>query len=101
MTRMSTEPGDSSSLSRAGRLRVLHGRPGLIDPGIGRGRLAFRPAGGRRDVPDGDGDDPGRIEDRERVFGNVLAETRDRVLVPLVVVRPDVDVSAGARDHHA
>src|SRR6266481_8953883 len=101
MTRMSTALEGSSSLREMPALRLLHGRPGLIDPGIGRGRLALGPAGRRRDVPDRDGDDPGRIEDRERVLGDVLAEPGDRVLVTLVVVWTDVDVPAWPREHHA
>src|SRR3954468_20614880 len=99
MTKMSTASGCSSSLEMR-RLRLLYRRPGLIDPGIGRGRLALGPARRRRDVPDRDGDDPGRVEDRERVLRHVLAEARDRVLVALVVVRADVDVPAGAGEHH-
>src|SRR5947209_19440955 len=39
-------------------LRDLHRGPGLVDPGVRRGRVALRPARRRRDVPDGDGDDP-------------------------------------------
>src|SRR5437016_11149017 len=79
----------------------LHRRPGLIDPGIRRGRLTLRPPRGRRDVPDGDGDDPVRIEDGERILRHLLAEAGDSVLVSLVVVRADVDVPAWPRIHHA
>src|SRR5882762_10133887 len=91
MTRMSTWP----------RSGLLHLRPGLIDPGIGRGRFSLGPAGRRRDVADGDGDDPVRIQDRERILRHVLAEAGDRVLVPLVVVGTDVDVASRPGDHHA
>src|SRR5207253_8413154 len=52
----------------------LHRRPGLIDPGIRRGRLTLRPPRGRGDVPDGDGDDPRRIEDGERVLRHLRSE---------------------------
>src|SRR5215468_4615881 len=91
MTRRSTWDGSGA----------LHRGPGLIDPGIGRGGVALWPARRRRDVPDGNGDDPVRIEDGERILRHVLAEARDRVLVALVVVRPDVDVPARPRDHHS
>src|SRR3954452_23348891 len=83
-----------------GLLRLLHRRPGLVDPGIGRARLALRPSRGRGDVADGDGDDARRIEDGERVLGDVLAEARDRVLVSLVVVGTDVHVAARTGIHH-
>src|SRR5437588_11249547 len=79
----------------------LHRRPGLIDPGIRRSRLALRPSRGRGDVPDGDGDDPRRIEDGERNLRHLLAEAGDRVLVLLVVVRPHVHVSSRFGAHHA
>ena len=67
---MSTGP---RSLSR------LHRGPGLVDPGVRRSRLAFRPSRRRGDVADGDGDDPIRIEDRERILGNLLAEAGERL----------------------
>src|SRR5712692_889052 len=79
----------------------FHRRPRLIDPGIGRRRLPLRPTRGRSDIPNWNGDDPTRIENRERVFGDVLGETGNRILVALMVVGTDVDVSAGARKHHA
>src|SRR2546428_11446688 len=79
----------------------LHRRPGLIDPGIRRGRLALRPPRGRSDVPDGDGDDPRGMEDGELILRLLLAEAGDRVLVALVVVRADVHVSSRSGDHHA
>src|SRR5207249_280434 len=68
-------------------------RPGLVDPGVRRGRLALGPTWRRRDVSNRDGDDTVRVEDRERVLRHVLAEADDRLLVALVVVRPDVDVA--------
>src|SRR3954471_3831880 len=83
-----------------GLLRLLHRRPGLVDPGRRRARLALRPSRGRGDVADGDGDDARRIEDGERVLGDVLAESGDRVLVSLVVVRTDVHVAARTGIHH-
>src|SRR5439155_5688026 len=79
----------------------LHRRPGLVDPGIGRGWLALRPSRRRGDVADGDGDDAGRVEDGERIVRHVLAEAGDRVLVALVVVGADVDVAAGPGNHHS
>src|SRR5437868_8667760 len=91
MTRMST-------WISSGR---LHRRPGLIDPGIRRGRLALRPTRRRRDVPDGDGDDPRRIQDWERIVRHLFAEAGDGVLVSLLVVRADVHVSSRPGDHHA
>src|SRR6516225_4705372 len=75
----------------------LHGGPGLIDPRVGRGRVAFGPPGRRGDVADRDRYDAVRVKDRERVFGYVLAETDHRVLVALVVVGPDVDVAGRSR----
>src|SRR5258708_12164245 len=95
MTRMSTASGSPAPL------RALRRRPSLIDTRRRRCRLALRPARRRVDVPDRYGDDPIRIEDRERVLGHVLAEAGDRVLVALVVVGADVDVSARTGDHHA
>ena len=54
------------------------------------------PVGWRGDVPDGNGDDGIGIPDREVILGKVLAHPDHRILVSLVVVRPDVDV-AGRR----
>src|SRR2546425_37993 len=82
-------------------LRRLRLGPGLIYPGIGRGRLSLWPAGRRGDVADGDGDDPVGIEYGEGILGHVLGEAGDRVLVSLVIVGPDIDISAGPRIHHA
>src|SRR5712691_10881308 len=76
-----------------------HGlRPGLLDPVGRRGRLVvalagLRPVCRRRDVADRNGDDPVGVPGRERVFRIVLAEPGDRVLVALVVVRPDVEIA--------
>src|SRR5262247_2187071 len=83
------------------RMLGLELRPGLVDPGEGRRRLTLRPAGRRRDAADRDHDDAVGVEDRERVLRHVLAEADDGVLVPLMVVGPDVDVPGGARDHRA
>src|SRR5713101_2214457 len=80
---------------------ALHCRPRLVDPRIGRRVLALRPIRGRRDIPNWDGDDPSWIENRERVFGHVLGETGNRVLVALMVVGANVDVDSRAREHHA
>src|SRR6185312_9766639 len=77
------------TMSRATAGSGLRLRPGLLDP-VGRGgRLVVAvaglgPMGRRRDVADGDRDDPIRVPDRERIFRNVLAEAGDRVLVALV-----------------
>src|SRR3954468_18189320 len=76
-------------------------RPGGLDPVGGRRRLVvavagLRPIGRRRDVADRDGDDAGRVPNREGILRHVLAEAGDRVLVALVIVRPDIDV-AGRR----
>src|SRR6202158_2185243 len=90
----------STSAGRAG-LPGLHPRPGLIDPGISRRGITLRPVRRRRDVPDRNGDDPVRIENREWILGDVLCETGDRVFVTLMVVRAGVDVPAGARNHRA
>src|SRR5688572_11843615 len=92
------KPGRSSRLP--GRLS-LQLRPGLVDPGVRRRRLALGPAGRRRDAADRDGDDPRGIEDRERILRRVLAEADDRVLVALVIVRTDVDVAGGTGHHQA
>src|ERR1700746_7298 len=72
-------------------------RPGGLDPVRRRGRLVvgragLRPAERCGDVPDRNGDDPGRIPARELIIGKVLAEPGDRVLVGLVV-GPHVEIA--------
>src|SRR5262245_32854088 len=74
------------------RTSGLQRRPGLVDPGVRRRRLPLRPAGRRGDRADRDRDDPRGIENRERIFIRVLAESDERVLVALMVVGADVDV---------
>src|SRR6516162_11703425 len=72
--------------------------PSLLDP-IGRGRrlvvpfAGLRPIPRRGDVANRNGDDPAGVPGRERVIRQVLAESGDRVLVPLVVIGPDVDIT--------
>src|SRR5438034_1957518 len=69
--------------------------PGLVDPGIGPSVVTGRrrPPRRRRDVADRDRDDPVGIEDLERVVWRVHAEPGHSILVALVVVRPDMDVT--------
>src|SRR5215510_4772808 len=73
-------------------------RPSLLDPVGRRGRLVMamarlRPIGRSGDVTNRDGDDPILIPGHERIFRIVLGEPGDRVLVTLVVVRPDVQIT--------
>src|SRR5499427_35196 len=72
--------------------------PSLLDPVGGGGRLVvpfagLRPIPRRRDVADRNGNDPVGIPARERIVGEVLAESGHRVLIALVVVGTDVDVA--------
>src|SRR5215813_1704689 len=83
----------------ASETRSAHGLwPGGLDPVGSRGRLVvplagFRPVRRRRDVADRNRDHPVGIPSRELVLGEVLAEPDHRVLVPLVIVRPDVEIT--------
>src|SRR5258705_8662416 len=72
--------------------------PSLLDPVGGSGRFVvalagLRPARRRRDIADWDRDDPVGIPSRKLVLGKILAKPDHRVLVPLMVVRPDVEVT--------
>src|SRR6266446_5455276 len=80
---------------------ALHCRPRLVDPCIGRRGVPLRPTWGRSDISDWNGDHPSWIENREWVFGNVLGEASNRVLVPLMIVGANVDVASRPRQHHA
>jgi len=68
-------------------------------PPVGRsGRLVVAMAGlgpipRRRDVADRDRDDPIGIPGHERILRIALAEPGDRVLVALVIVGPDVEIT--------
>src|SRR5437879_8002660 len=70
----------------------LGARPGLVDPRVGRGRLALRPTGRRGDVTDRDRDDALGVEDGERIIRKVLAEHRYAVYVAEAVAGADVEV---------
>src|SRR5262249_455715 len=81
----------------------LDRRPSLLDP-VSRSRALvvalsrLGPFGRRGDRPDRDRNDALRIPHREVVAGEVLAESRHRVLVALVIVRADVEVARGGID---
>src|SRR6478672_8921997 len=72
--------------------------PSLLDPVGGSSRLVvpfagLRPIRRRGDVADRNGNDPVGIPARERIVGQVLAESGHRVLIALVVVGTDVEVA--------
>src|SRR5262245_11916750 len=91
--------GVDQSISTVSREALSHRfGPSLLDPiGGGSGFVValagLRPVRRRGDVADWNGDGPFGIPDRERVFGNILAEPGDRVLVALVIVGPDVEIA--------
>src|SRR2546422_6055414 len=67
--------------------------PGLLDPGVrGRG-FPLGQSGWRRDVANRDRDHPAGIQDQERKVLFVVREPGDRILVCLVVIGADLNVS--------
>src|SRR5271157_147950 len=73
-------------------------RPGFLDPIGGGGGFVvamprLRPIGWRRDIADRNSDDSIGVPSHERIFRIVLAESGDRSLVTLVIVRANVEVA--------
>src|SRR2546430_12594690 len=58
----------------------------------------LRPVGRRGDAADRDRDDARRIPDRKIVSGQVLAQTRHRVLVTLVIVGAEIEIARRSID---
>src|SRR5260370_28213334 len=81
-------------------------RPSSCEPIISGRRIVvtiarLRPVRRRRDISDRNCDHPIWIQDLERVFGHVLAEARHRVLVALVIIRTDIEITGRRLEIHA